>query len=67
MSWYFLTYDEFDRTTLPQHNTTNITTMVVETLDPPVAWIQRIHTTQGVGDLAHILSKAAVKGFYLIQ
>jgi hypothetical protein len=40
MFWYFFTYDEFDRNTQPQHNTTNITTMVVEPLATPAAWIQ---------------------------
>jgi hypothetical protein len=40
MFWYFFTYDEFDRNTQPQHNTTNITIMVVEPLAPPTAWIQ---------------------------
>jgi hypothetical protein len=39
MFWYFFTYNEFDRNTQPQHNTTNITTMVVEPLSPPAAWI----------------------------
>jgi hypothetical protein len=40
MFWYFFTYNEFDHNTQPQHNTTNITTMVVELLAPPAAWIQ---------------------------
>jgi hypothetical protein len=40
MIWYFFMYDEFDRNTQPQHNTMNITTMVVEPLAPPAAWIQ---------------------------
>jgi hypothetical protein len=34
MFWYFFTYYEFDRNTQSQHNTTNITTMVVEPLAP---------------------------------
>ncbi len=42
---------------------TNTTTMVMELLAPPGAWIQWIHTTQGVGGLAHSFSKAAVEGF----
>ncbi len=67
MFWYFFTYDEFDRNTQPQHNTKNISTMVMEPLSPPVAWIQWIHATQRAGGLAHVLSKAAVKGFCLIQ
>ncbi len=43
MFWYFFTYNEFDHNTQPHyitHNTTNITTMVVELLAPPAAWIQ---------------------------
>jgi hypothetical protein len=40
MFWYFFTYNEFDRKTQPQHNTTNITTMVVEPLALPAVWIQ---------------------------
>jgi hypothetical protein len=46
---------------------TNTTTMVVEPLAPPVAWIQWIHTTRGGDSLAHILSKAAVEGCCLIH
>ncbi len=34
MFWYFFTYNEFDRNTQPQQNTTNITTMVVEMMNP---------------------------------
>jgi hypothetical protein len=41
--------------------------MVMEPLTPPAAWIQWYHTAQGVGGLAHILSKAAVKGLCLIR
>ncbi len=37
MFWYFFTHDEFDRNTQPQHNTTNIATMVVELLAPPAS------------------------------
>jgi hypothetical protein len=40
MFWYFVTYNEFDRNTQPHYNTMNITTMVVELLAPPEAWIQ---------------------------
>jgi hypothetical protein len=47
MFWYFFTYDEVDRNTQPQHNTTNITTMVVVPLQrhglnqsvPPKGWV----------------------------
>jgi hypothetical protein len=45
---------------------TNTTTMVMEPFAPPAAWIQQYRTTQGAGGLAHVLSKAAVKGFCLI-
>ncbi len=41
--------------------------MVVEPLTPPDARIQWIHAAQGAGGLVHILSKAAVEGFCLIQ
>jgi hypothetical protein len=42
---------------------TNTTTMVMEPLAPPAAWIQSFHAAQGAGGLAHILSKVAIKGF----
>jgi hypothetical protein len=61
MFWYFFTYDEFDRNTQPQHNTTDITTMVVKLLTPPAVWIQLTHATRGAGRLAHILSKAIIE------
>jgi hypothetical protein len=38
MFWYFFTLGEFDRNTQPQHNTTNMTIMVVELLALPAAW-----------------------------
>jgi hypothetical protein len=39
-----------------QHKqTTNITTMVMEPLAPPVVWIHRIHAAQVAGGLAHIV------------
>jgi hypothetical protein len=46
---------------------TKTTTMVMEPLAPPAAWIQLYHATQGAGGLVHVLSKAAVKGFCLIR
>jgi hypothetical protein len=47
-----------------QHkHTTNITTMVMEPLAPPAAWILLIHTAQVADSLAHKLSKAAGKEF----
>ncbi len=50
-----------------QHKqTTNTTTMMVEPFAPPAAWVQQIHAAQEAGRLAHILSKAAAKGFCLI-
>jgi hypothetical protein len=46
-----------------QHKqTTIITTMVLELLAPPSAWILWIQAAQVVGGLAHILSEAANKG-----
>ena len=63
MFWYFFTYDEFDCNTQPQHNTTNITNMVVEPLGPAAAWIQWIHTAWEEDGVVHILSKVAVEGF----
>jgi hypothetical protein len=53
---------------LQQHKKqpTNTTTMVMEPLAPPAAWIQRYHATQGTSGLVHVLFKAAVKGFCLI-
>jgi hypothetical protein len=42
---------------------TNTTTMVMAPLTPLAAWIQKYHTTQGVGSLVHVRSKAAVKWF----
>jgi hypothetical protein len=46
---------------------TNITTMVMELLAPPAAWIQSIYNVRVVGGLARIFSKAAVEGFSSIQ
>ncbi len=63
MLWYFLTFDKWDRITQHKH-TTNTTAMVVEPFAPPVAWIQWIHATQEADNLAHILSKATVEGFF---
>jgi hypothetical protein len=42
---------------------TNTTTMVMELLAPPAAWIQQIHTVQVVGGLAHSFFEVAVEGF----
>ncbi len=69
MFWYFFTYNEFNCNAQPQHNTMNITTMVmvVEQLAPPAALVWWIHTAQGMGDLGHVLSKAAVEGFCCIH
>ncbi len=41
--------------------------MVVELLAPSTVWIQWIHATQGAVGLEHILSKAAIKEFCLIE
>ncbi len=41
--------------------------MVIEPLAPPAAWILQIHTVRVVGGLAHVCSKAVVKGFYKNQ
>jgi hypothetical protein len=46
---------------------TNTTTMVMEPLTPPAAWIWWYHAAQGAGGFAHVLSKAAVKRFCLIR
>jgi hypothetical protein len=46
---------------------TNTTTMVMEPLTPPAAWIQQIHTVQVAGGLAHIFFEVAVEGFSSIQ
>jgi hypothetical protein len=43
---------------------TNATTMVIEPLTSPAAWIQYIHAVRVVDGLAHTLSKAAVEGFW---
>jgi hypothetical protein len=43
---------------------TNTTIMVMEPLNPPAVWIQLIHNVQVAGGLAHVHSKAAVKGFW---
>jgi hypothetical protein len=62
----FFTYDVLVTSQVhPQQHrqTTNITTMVMELLAPPAAWILQIHTVQVAGGLAHICSEAAVKGF----
>ncbi len=45
----------------------NTTTMVMEPLAPPAAWIWWIHVTWRAGGLAHILSEAALEEFSLIQ
>jgi hypothetical protein len=42
---------------------TNTTTMVMEPLAPPAAWIQLIHDVRVAGGLAHMFSKTAVEGF----
>jgi hypothetical protein len=42
---------------------TNTTTMMMEPLTPPAAWIQWIHAAQGAGSYGHSFSKAAVEGF----
>jgi hypothetical protein len=52
-----------DHITQQHKQTTNITTMVMEPLASPLALIWWIHTAQVAGDLAHVLSKAAIKGF----
>jgi hypothetical protein len=46
---------------------TNTTTMVMEPLTPPAAWIRWIHTFRVVSGLAHICFDAAVKEFYKNQ
>jgi hypothetical protein len=46
---------------------TNTTTMVMEPLAPPAAWIQQIHTVQVAGGLAYIFSDVAGEGFSSIQ
>jgi hypothetical protein len=66
----FFTYDELgtSRVHPQQHKQpTNTTTMVMEPLAPPAAWIQWIHNIRVAGGLAHIFSKAAVEGFSSIQ
>ncbi len=42
---------------------TNTTTMAMEPLAPPAAWIQSIHADRGAGGLAHSFSEAAVEEF----
>jgi hypothetical protein len=42
---------------------TNITTMVMELLAPPAAWIRWFHAAQVAGGLAHLFFEAAFKGF----
>jgi hypothetical protein len=42
---------------------TNTTTMVMEPLTPPAAWIWWINTIQVAGDLVHVRTKDDVKGF----
>jgi hypothetical protein len=46
---------------------TNTTTIVMEPLAPSAAWIKLIHTVRVAGGLAHVCSKAAVKGFWKNQ
>jgi hypothetical protein len=63
---HFFTYDELvtSRVHPQQHKQpTNTTTMVMEPLAPPAAWIQWFHATQEAGSLAHILSKVDIEGF----
>ncbi len=43
---------------------TNTTTMVMEPLTTPTAWIRWIHTVQVAGGLAYVCYEAAVKGFW---
>jgi hypothetical protein len=62
----FFTYDELVTSGVhPQQpkQQTNTTTMVMEPLTPPAAWIWWFHAAQGAGGLAHILSKVAIEGF----
>jgi hypothetical protein len=40
---------------------TNTTTMVIEPLTPPAAWIQWYHAARVVGGLVHSFFKAAVE------
>jgi hypothetical protein len=47
MFWYFCTFHEFNRNTQPQHNTTNIITMVGELLAPPGVWIDESTLPKG--------------------
>jgi hypothetical protein len=42
---------------------TNTTTMVMEPLAPPAAWVQWFHAAQGAGSLAHVFSKVTIKEF----
>ncbi len=46
---------------------TNTTTMVMELLAPPAAWIRWYHAAWVVGGLVHSFFEAAVKGFSQIQ
>jgi hypothetical protein len=62
----FFTCDELvtSRVHPQQHKQpTNTTTMAMELLAPPAAWIQLIHTIQVAGGLAHSIFEAAVEGF----
>ncbi len=43
------------------NNMTNNITMVVEPLTPPAVWIWWTHATQGVGNLEHVCSDAALE------
>ncbi len=45
----------------------NTTTMMMEALAPPAAWIRWIYATQMVGSLAHKLSEAVDEGFCWIH
>ncbi len=65
--YHFFTYDELVTSGVhsQQHKQpTNTTTMVMEPLPPPAAWIQWIHTVQVAGSLAHVCFEAAVEGFW---
>ncbi len=66
----FFTYDGLVTSQVhPQQHKqpTNTTTMVMETLAPPVAWIWWSHAARVAGGLVHSIFEAAVKGFSWIQ